>query len=55
MARMDPPMEEDFTAGAEVQVLALEEEEEVDLTTTLLVEDSEVPAALQRFVIARLL
>jgi hypothetical protein len=51
---MDPPMEEDFTAGAEVQVLVLEEEEE-DLTTTLLVEDSEVPAALQRFVIARLL
>lgn len=51
---MDPPMEEDFTAGAEVLVLVLEEEE-VDLTTTLLVEDSEVPAALQRFVIARLL
>lgn len=53
MARMDPPMEEDFTAGAEVLVLVLEEEE--DLTTTLPVEDSEVPAALQRFVIARLL
>ena len=52
MARMDPPMEEDFTAGAEVLVLVLEEE---DLTTTLPVEDSEVPAALQRFVIARLL
>jgi hypothetical protein len=49
MARMDPPMEEDFTAGAEVQVVVVVVEEE-DLTTTLPVEDSEVPAALQRFV-----
>ena len=52
---MAPPMEEDFTAGAEVQVVVVVVEEEVDLTTTLLVEDSEVPAALQRFVIALLL
>jgi len=42
-------MEEDSTAGAAVLVLV----EEEDLTTTLPVEDSEVPAALQRFVIAR--
>ena len=52
MARMDRPMEEGSTAEAEVQPGVVEGE---DLTTTLPVEDSEVPAALQRFVLSRLL
>ena len=50
MAPMDPPMEEDSTA-VEVQVWV---EGSEDLTTTLRVADSELPAAPQRFVIARL-